>query len=114
MEPWKNEDDIFDSLQRSRAMDDLFGQSSGRGILGDAAADRQLAQDIANGMNVRDALERQRGIDYIIGDRRSHGILNDMLTDELIARDVENGMDIGEAVAKEEFWGNFFDDLFNG
>ena len=60
MEPWKNEDDIFDSLQRSRAMDDLFGQSSGRGILGDAAADRQLAQDIANGMNVRDTLERSR------------------------------------------------------
>ena len=50
MEPWKNEDDIFDSLQRSRAMDDLFGQSSGRGILGDAAADRQLSQDIANGI----------------------------------------------------------------
>ncbi len=114
MEPWDNEDDIFNSIQRSRATDDLFGIDSGRGILGDAAADRQLAQDIANGMNVRDALERQRGIDYIVGNRLSHGVLNDMLTDDFIARDVENGMDIGEAISKEEFWADFWDDLFNG
>ena len=93
MESWK-EEGIFDSIQRSRETDDLFGIDSGRGILGDAAADRQLARDIASGMNVRDALERQRGIDYIIGDRRSHGVLNDMLTDDLIARDMENGMEI--------------------
>jgi len=107
------EADIYNSLQSSRARDDLFGISSGRGILGDMAADQQLAHDIASGMNVRDALERQRGLDYIMGDRRSNDILSDMLTDDLIARDVENGKDIGEAVAKEEFWGNFFDDLFN-
>ncbi len=120
-DPWdesgeslKNENDIFNSIQRSRMIGDFFGESSGRGILGDAAADSMLAQDIASGMSVRDALERQRGIDYLIGDRRSNGILSDMLTDDLIAQDVENGMDIGEAIAKEEFWGNFFDDLFNG
>ena len=82
-------------------------------ILGDAAADSQLAHDIASGMDVRDALEQQRLIDYTIGDRRSNGILSDMLTDDLIARDVENGMDIGEAIAKEEFWAGFWDDLFN-
>ena len=114
MEPWENENDIFSSIQRSRATDDLFGQSSGRGILGDAAADRQLAQDIADGKNIRDALERQRALDDLIGDRRSHGILNDMLTDDLIARDVENGMDIGEAISKEESWADFWDDLFRG
>jgi len=114
MEPWEEENDIYNSIQRSRAIGDLFGESSGRGILGDDCADRLLAQDIANGMSVRDALERQRGIDYLIGDRRSNGILSDMLTDDLIAQDVENGMDIGEAIAKEEFWSNCFDDLFNG
>ena len=114
MEPWEKEDEIFNSIQRSRAIGDLFGENSGRGILGDAAADRQLAHDIASGMSVRDALEQQRGLDYIMGDRRSNGILSDMLTDDLIAQDVENGMDIGEAIAKEESWSNFFDDLFNG
>ena len=113
MNPWEDENEIYDSIQRSRAVGDLFGESSGRGILGDMAADRDLAHDIASGMNVRDALDRQRGIDYLVGDRRSHGILNDMLTDDLIARDVENGMDIGEAIAKEEFWADAFDDLFN-
>ena len=113
MNPWEDENEIYDSIQRSRAVGDLFGESSGRGILGDMAADRDLAHDIASGMNVRDALDRQRGIDYLVGDRRSHGILNDMLTDDLIARDVENGMDIGEAIAKEEFWANAFDELFN-
>ena len=65
-------------------------------------------------MSVRDALEQQRLVDYTIGDRRSNGILSDMLTDDLIAQDVENGMDIGEAIAREEFWSNAFDDLFNG
>ena len=110
----KDEKDIFNAIQRSRALDDLFGENSGRGILGDAAADRQLAQDIASGMNVRDALDRQRGLDYLIGDRRSHGVLSDMLTDDMIARDVENGMDIGEAIAKEESWADFWDDMFNG
>ena len=114
MEPWKNEDEIFDSIQRSRAMDDMFGESSGRGILGDMAADRELAHDIASGMEVRDALDRQRGMDYLIGDRRSNGILSDMLTDDLIARDVEAGMDIGEAISREESWANFWDDMFNG
>ena len=93
---------------------DIFGESSGRGILGDALADGQLAHDIASGMSVRDALEEQRLVDYMVGDRRSNGILNDMLTDDLITQDVENGMDIGEAIAKEEFWSNAFDDLFNG
>lgn len=34
MDPWKNEDDIFDSIQRSSAADDLFGIDSGRGSLG--------------------------------------------------------------------------------
>ena len=111
---WENEDEIFDSIQRSRAMGDLFGENSGRGILGDMAADRELAHDIASGMDVRDALERQRGMDYLLGDRRSYGILSDMLTDDLIARDVESGMDIGEAIAKEEFWANAWDELFNG
>ena len=114
MDPIQNENDIFNSIQRSRAISDIFGESSGRGILGDAAADRQLAQDIASGMDVRDALERQRGMDYLMGDRRSNGILSDMLTDDLIAQDVRNGMDIGEAIAKEESWANFWDDLFNG
>ena len=114
MTPWEKKNEIYDSIQRSRAMGDLFGESSGRGILGDMAADRQLAHDIASGIPVRDALENQRGMDYLIGDRRSNGILNDMLTDDLISQDVENGMDIGEAIAKEEFWSNTFDDLFNG
>ena len=114
MEPWEKEDEIFNSIQRSRAIGDLFGENSGRGILGDMAADRELAHDIASGMEVRDALERQRGMDYLIGDRRSNGILSDMLTDDRIARDVEDGMDIGEAIAKEESWANFWDDMFNG
>ena len=108
------ENDIYNSLQRSRATDDLFGIDSGRGILGDMAADQQLAHDIASGMNVRDALERQRGMDYLFGDRRSNGILSDMLTDDLIARDVENGMDIGEAISREQSWANFWHDMFNG
>ncbi len=114
MHPWDSEDEIFDSLQRSRAMDDLTGQSSGWGILGDMEADRQLARDLAGGMPLREALERQRAIDDLAGGRRSHGILNDQLTDELIARDVENGMDLGEAISREEAWADFFDDLFNG
>ena len=114
MEPWEKEDEIFNSIQRSREIGDLFGENSGRGILGDMAADRELAHDIASGMEVRDALERQRGMDYLIGDRRSNGILSDMLTDDRIARDVEDGMDIGEAIAKEESWANFWDDMFNG
>lgn len=113
-DPWKTENEIYHSIQQSRAIGDLFGESTGRGILGDSAADSQLAHDIANGMSVRDALEQQRLTDYVIGDRRSNGILSDMLTDDLIAQDVENGMDIGEAIAKEEFWSNTFDDLFNG
>ena len=113
-DPLDRENEIFDSIQRSRAIGDLFGESSDRGILGDAAADADLAHDIASGMSIRDALEAQRGVDYMIGDRRSNGILSDMLTDDLIAQDVENGMDIGEAIAKEEFWANAFDDLFNG
>ena len=113
-DPLDRENEIFDSIQHSRAIGDLFGESSGRGILGDAAADAYLARDIASGMSVRDALEAQRGVDTLIGDRRSNGILSDMLTDDLIARDVENGMDIGEAIAKEEFWANAFGDLFNG
>ena len=111
MKSWDNEDEIFDSIQRSRAIGDLFGENSGRGILGDLAADSELAHDIASGLDVRDALEHQREIDYLIGDRRSHGILSDMLTDDLIAQDVKNGMDIGEAIAREEFWAEIFDDL---
>ena len=107
------ENNIYNSLQSSRAMDDLFGIDSGRGILGDMAADQQLAHDISSGTSVRDALERQRGMDYLFGDRRSNGILSDMLTDDLIARDVENGMDIGEAISKEQSWANFWDDMFN-
>ena len=113
-DPMMTENEILDSVQRSRRLDDLFGIESGRGILGDLAADAQLAHDIASGMSVRDALEEQRLVDYTIGDRRSNGILSDMLTDDLIAQDVENGMDIGEAIAREEFWSNTFDDLFNG
>ncbi len=113
-DPFQRENDIYNSIQSSQAMGDLFGESSGRGILGDSLSDRYLAQDIASGMSVRDALEQQRLVDYTIGDRRSNGILNDMLTDDLIAQDVENGMDIGEAIAKEEFWSNAFDDFFNG
>ena len=112
MEPLKDKREIFNSLQQSRALGDLLGENSGRGILGDAAADEQLAQDIASGMDVRQALDRQRGIDYLVGDRRSHGLLNDMLTDDLIAQDVENGMDIGEAIAKEEAAADFWDALF--
>lgn len=111
---WEKENDIYDSLQRAHARDDLFGIDSGRGILGDMQADRELAHDIASGMDVRDALMRQRAMDDLFGEGRSHGILNDMLTDDLIARDVENGMDIGEAISKEEFWADTFDDLFNG
>ena len=111
---WEKEEEIFDSIQRSRTIGDMLGESSGRGILGDLAADRELAHDIASGMDVREALDRQRGMDYLFGDRRSHGILSDMLTDDLIARDVESGMDIGEAIAKEEFWANAWDELFNG
>ena len=114
VDPLQRENDIFDSIQRSRMIGDLVGEDSGRGILGDALADSQLAHDIASGMSVRDALEEQRLVDYMVGDRRSHGIFPDMLTDDLIAEDVENGMDIGEAIAKEEFWSNAFDDLFNG
>lgn len=110
---FNREADIYNSLQQSRAMDDVFGIDSGRGILGDMAADQQLAHDIASGMEIRDALERQRGIDYLLGDRRSNGILSDMLTDDLIAQDVENGMDIGEAVSREQSWANFWDDLTN-
>ena len=113
-DPWQTENEIFTSIQRSRMIGDLFGESSGRGIGGDVLADSQLAHDIASGMSVRDALEEQRLVDYMVGDRRSNGILSDMLTDDLIAQDVENGMDIGEAIAREESWGNFFDDLFNG
>ncbi len=113
MEPWENEDEIFDSLQSARARDDLFGIDSGRGILGDMAADRELAQDIASGMDIRDALNRQRAMDDLFGTGRSHGILSDMLTDDLIARDVEQGMDIGEAIAREEFWADAMDDLFS-
>ena len=112
-DPFENENDTFNSIQSSRATDDLFGYSSGRGILGDMAADRQLSHDLASGMNIRDALEAQRGVDDLIGDRKSHGVLNDMLTDDLIARDVENGMDIGEAISREEFWADTFDQLFN-
>ena len=113
MEPWE-EEEIFDSLQSARARDDLFGIDSGRGILGDMVADRELAQDIASGMDIREDLTRQRAMDDLFGTgRRSHGILSDMLTDDLIARDVEQGMDIGEAVAREEFWADVFDDLFS-
>lgn len=110
---WEKENDIYDSLQRAHARDELFGIDSGRGILGDMQADRELAHDIASGMDVRDALTRRRGMDDLFGEGRSHGILNDMLTDDLIAKDVENGMDIGEAISKEEFWADTFDDLFN-
>ena len=113
-DPVQKESEIFNSIQHSRMIGDIFGESSGRGILGGALADGQLAHDIASGMSVRDALEQQRLVDYTIGDRRSNGILSDMLTDDLIAQDVENGMDIGEAIAREEFWSNAFDDLFNG
>lgn len=113
MEPWEKEEEIFQSLQQSRAVSDLLGESSGRGILGDAAADRELAHDIASGLDVRQALDRQRGMDYLFGDRRSNGVLSDMLTDELIARDAEQGMDIGEAMTREESWANFWDDMFN-
>ena len=108
------EDEIYQSLRRSRAMDELFGNESGRGFLGDLAADQQLSHDIASGMDVREALDRQRGMDYLFGDRRSNGILSDMMTDERIARDVESGMDIGEAISREQAWANFWDDLFNG
>ena len=115
---WQHEtssaEDLYGSIQRGRAMSDLFGESSGRGILGDSAADWQLSQDIASGMDIREALDRQRNTDSLIGDRRSHGVLSDMLTDDLIARDVESGMDIGEAIAREESWADFWDDLFNG
>ena len=112
-DPLQTEMEIFNSIQNSRMIGDLFGESSGRGILGDAAADAQLAHDIASGMSVRDALEEQRLLDYLVGDRRSNGILSDMLTDDLIAQDVENGMDIGEAITKEEFWSGAMDDLFS-
>ena len=108
------EDEIYQSLRRSRAMDDLFGNESGRGFLGDMAADHQLSHDIASGMSVREALDRQRGMDYLIGDRRSNGLLSDIVTDHLIARDVERGMDIGEAISREQAWANFWDDVFNG
>lgn len=111
---WEKENEIYDSLQRAHARDDLFGIDTGRGILGDMQVDRELAHDIASGMDIRDALARQRGMDDLFGEGRSHGILNDMLTDDLIARDVANGMDLGEAISKEEAWADFFDDLFNG
>ena len=113
-QPMQDENESFSSIQHSRMIGDVFGESSGRGIGGDALADAQLAHDIASGMSVRDALEEQRLVDYTIGDRRCNGILNDMLTDDFIAQDVENGMDIGEAIAREESWSNFFDDMFNG
>ena len=112
-DPWKKENEIFNSIQRARMAGDFFGESSGRGIIGDSIADRQLAHDIAFGMDIREALGQQRGVDYLIGDRRSGGILGDLYTDELIARDVESGMDIGEAIVKNESWSNFFDDLFD-
>ena len=105
MNPYIKENEIFNLLQRARALGELFSEENGCGILGDSCADRQLASDIANGIPVRDALERQRNIDCLIGNRKSSSILADLLTDDLIARDVENGMDIGEAMLKEEGWG---------
>ena len=110
---YNRELEIFNALQQSRAMDDLFGIDSGRGILGDMAADHQLTYNIVSGMHIREALEHQRGTDYLFSDRRNNGFLNDMLTDDLFALDVETGMDIGEAIAKEESWANFRDDIFN-
>ena len=110
---YQKADEIARSLHRARMSYDLFGESSGRGILGDSIADWQLAQDLASGMDIREALSLQRGVDYLVGDRRSSGIIGDALTDDLIARDIENGMDIGEAVVKNESWANFFDDLLD-
>lgn len=103
------EDEIFASLQRMRTLDDLFGIDSGRGIIGDMIADRQLARDIADGSDVRDALASQRLMDNLFGNGHSHGIISDMIEDNIIAADYENGNDIGEAIAKQRFWDNLFE-----
>ena len=58
MKYWEKEEEIYNAIQRNRAISRLFGMASGRRIFGDAAADRQLARDIASGMDVRDALSR--------------------------------------------------------
>ncbi len=112
MRPEDKENEIFGALQRARALGDLMGEGSGRGILEDICADRQAAHDIANGVPVRDALARQRNMDILFGTGKSRGALADMLTDGLIANDVENGMDIGEAMIREEQLGGIMDDLF--
>lgn len=108
MDRQKREDEIFDSLRRMRERDALFGIDSGRGILGDMMADRQLARDIADGMGVRDALAGQRGMDYLCDDVKSNGVLSDLLEDDAIAADFENGRDLGDAISEQRFW----DDLF--
>ena len=113
MKPWDKENEIFNTLQRARALGELMGENSGRGILEDISADRQLAHDIANGVPVRDALARRRNMDVLFGSGKSRGALADMLTDDLIAGDVENGADIGEAMIREEACSDLFEDLFS-
>ena len=109
MENYSREEEIFDSLQRMRRADALFGIDSGRGILGDMLADRQLAQDIASGMDVRCALGRQRMMDELMGNRRSNDMLADLITDEFIANDFESGCDLGEAITRQRFLDDLFD-----
>lgn len=107
-EKQRKEDEIFDSLTRMRAADSFFGVDSGRGFLGDYAADRQLAHDIAEGRDVRDALADQRLMDSLFGQDHSKGIIADVLTDNAIASAYENGRDLGDAIADQRF----MDDLF--
>ena len=105
----KREDDLFNSLQRTSTLDYLFGIDSGRGILGDMLADRELAHDIASGMNVRDALAKQRFMDDLFGDGHNHGIISDMISDGIVADEFENGRDLGDTLSEQRFWDDLFD-----
>lgn len=98
------ENDIFNSLQRMRTIDSLFGINTGNGFIEDMIADNQLSGDIANGVDVRDALADQRFMDSLFGEDRSNGIIEDMIDDSMIASNYENGCDLGEAIAEQRFW----------
>ena len=104
-----DENELFVSLSGMRFRDAVFGEDSGRRMLGDYFSDRQLASDIANGRDVRDALESQRFWDGLFGNDRSHGIIADLMSDDLIARDFENGEDLGVAIERQRFWDDLFD-----
>ena len=101
------EDEIFDSLQRMRAVDDLFGIDSGRGILGDMLEDRILARDIADGRSVMDALAAQHARDDLFGTGQ-RDIFSDMARDAAVAGAFEQGADLGESIACFRDQGDLF------